>query len=213
MKIYCIGVDKASLAAEEVRRSDVRFAFFSAVGTWTNEREPCEVCGWHWQKKVPPLLVQWEPSSDVIGDFSWDGPYGYSFVVKEPVAAALAAMGFECQFFPVEYVKPERAARTVPFPYSGPKLLWGQCTQEVGLDMEASGVEQSSSCEVCGDSRYTFRFEGIVIRREMWGRQKMFRIGTNGRSAATFVTEEGRRLLEDKGFSNLPFLAAGEILE
>lgn len=197
-----------------VRMKSVAFAHFSALGTWADERVPCKICGWHWQTIVPPLLVQWEPSTDVIGDFSWDGPFGYTFVVKESVAESLRAMHFECDFLPVSFMSPERKrnARCVPYPYTGPKLLWGECGTFVDLDQEASHVELTSSCPACGDVRYTFRNSGIVIRREKWGGQRMFRITTNGRSAATFVSEEGLQLILDAGFSNVAFSEAGEIV-
>jgi hypothetical protein len=196
-----------------VEMRSVEYAHFSALGTWEYEREPCKICGWHWQTIVPPLLVQWEPSTDVTGDVSWDGPFGYTFVVRQQVAKALNAMHFDCSFLPVEYVKPERKRNTVPFPYRGPRLLWGRCSASVELDMAASAVTLESSCSACGDVRYTFRNKGIVIRPTSWKGQKMFRITTNGRSGATFVTEEARRLLEGARFSNISFSEAGQILQ
>jgi hypothetical protein len=211
MRIYCLGKHETTL--EEYMAPS--FACFSAVGTWIDEREECEACGWHWQRIAPPLLVQWAPSSDVIGDFSWDGPFGYVFVVKHRVVRFMKANGFGARFLPVKVVPPtsKRKTKIVPFPYTGPKLTWCECNTFVNLDMRASKVALESSCPVCGDVRYTFRFKGIVIRRKEWHGEKMFRITTNGRSAATFVTEEGRRLLEDQGFTNLAFSEAGEIVK
>lgn len=191
---------------------EVAYAHFSVVGTWANERESCRVCGWHWQTIIPPLLVQWEPSTDVIGDFSWDGPFGYTFIVKNQVAEALKAIQIECEFFRAEHVSPERKRNTVPFPYNGPTLFWGQCSAIVDLDMKASGVTRESSCSACGDVRYTFRNNGIVIRRRQWADHKMFRIATNGHSDATFVSEEGRRIIEEFGCSNIAFTEAGYIV-
>jgi hypothetical protein len=189
----------------------VPFAHFSVLGTWADEREPCKVCGWHWQTLVAPLLLQWEPSTDVIGDFSWDGPFGYTFVVKAHVAHALKAIQFECYFHPVEYVKPERKRKTVQFPDQGPRLFWVQCSTRLELDPAASGVKLESSCSACGDVRYTFRNNGILIPASAWSGQRLFRITTNGRSDATFVTQEGRRLIENAGLSNISFSEAGQI--
>jgi hypothetical protein len=39
----------------------------------------------------------------------------------------------------------------------------------------------------------------------------MFRITTNGKSLATFVTEDCRNLIQDAGFTNIGFTDAGEI--
>jgi len=192
--------------------STARFAHFSVTGTWVYRREPCKTCGYYWQETVAPLLVQWEPSSEMIGDFSWDGPFGYVFVVKSGVAEMLHSMHLECRFLPVDYVKPDRKRSTVPFPYDGPTLLWGQCTETVNVDMKASQVNVESSCSECGDVRYTFRDSGIIVRRKQMQQLKMFRIATNG-PALTFVTEEGRRLIENAALSNIAFSEAGQIIE
>ena len=213
MKIYCLGLNEQFLAPEDIPIASVRFAFFSAVGTWTDEREPCKACGWHWQALAPPLLVQWERSSTEIGDFSWDGPYGTICVVKTSVAERLTKLGFDCHFSAVDYVKPNKKRRTVPFPYTGPRQLWLQSSPMVDLDMGASGVKLESCCDVCGDMRYTFRYEGIAIHRDQWNGRKIFRISTNGRADTMFVSEEGLRLLEETGFTNVQVRAAGEIVD
>lgn len=212
MKIFLLGMYENPTADRLAEMKMAAFAHFSVVGTWANEREPCNACHWHWQTLVPPLVVQWEPSADHVGDFSWDGPFGQTFVVKEDVAEHLKAMQFQCIFFPVTYVEPERKRRTVSFPYEGPRLLWCECSLKLELDMAASGVRLENSCTVCGNVNYTFKNSGIVIRRSSWNGQGMFRIATNGRSDATFVTAEGRRFIENAGFSNVRFSEAGEIV-
>ncbi len=194
------------------KMKSVRFAHFAVVGTWVDERQVCESCGWHWQKLAPPLVIQWEASSDHIGDFSWDGPFGYDFVVKESVAKRLRTLRFECGFLPVDFVKPEQKRNTIAFPYPGPKLLWAECSARLDLDFRASNVRMESSCSECGDVRYTFRNKEIAIRREAWTGQKMFRITSDGRSSATFVTEEGRRILQEEAFTNIGFSEAGNIV-
>jgi hypothetical protein len=59
-----------------------RFAECSVVGSWTKGGKPCKACQLTSQDLTEPLLVEWEPGSDVIGDFSW---CGYTAVVKEEV--------------------------------------------------------------------------------------------------------------------------------
>jgi hypothetical protein len=39
----------------------------------------------------------------------------------------------------------------------------------------------------------------------------MFRITTNGQSTATFVTEEGRQMIEREEFTNIAFSEVGQI--
>jgi hypothetical protein len=212
VKIYRIGMYANPNVERLAAMKTAPFAHFSAVGTWAYRREPCQVCTYYWQTKVPPLLVQWEPSSAEIGDFSWDGPFGLSFIVKNRVAKALKALRFECRFLPVEYVKPKRRRYVVQFPYEGPKLLWGQCSAVVELDKKPSRVKQLSSCPACGDVRHTILLKGITISRRMWNGEKMFTIATNG-PEMMFVTEEGRRMIEKAGFSNIAFSEAGQILD
>jgi len=213
LKIFLLGMYENPTSDRLIGMKSAPFTHFSAVGTWANEKEPCQTCNWHWQRIVSPLVVQWEPSTDLIGDFSWDGPFGHTFVVKESVAERLKTTQFECSFYPVEYVKPERDRSTVQFPYEGEKLLWCECSAKLDVDMTASGIRLESSCPACGDVRYTFKRKGIVIRRSNWNDHKMFRIATNGRSDATFVTDEGRRFIENASFSNIQFSEAGEIVE
>lgn len=211
--MYRIGMYANPTTDRLMTMKSVAYAHFSVLGTWVSDRAPCEACGWHWQHYGTPLLVQWEPSTDVIGDFSWDGPFGYTFVVKDEVAQRLRSFGFGCKFLPVEYVAPDVSRpNSVPFPYNGPKLSWGLCESFVDLDMNASAVTVNESCRGCGRIAYTFRYDGIVIRRKDWRGQKMFRITTNGTSTATFVSEEGRMLIEHERFTNIAFSEAGEIV-
>lgn len=212
MKIYYIGMYENPTVDRLAAITSVEFAHFSSMGTWAYRQEPCKKCDYYWQELVPPLLVQWEPSSERIGDFSWDGPFGFTFVVRKNVADAFVSLGLECRFAPVVVVRPERKRNTVRFPYNGPELFWGQCSATVDLDMEASGVFRESSCPACGDTRYTFRNSGIVIRRKDWDQQHMFQISTNG-PACVFVTAVGRRKIEEAGFLNIAFTEAGQIVE
>jgi hypothetical protein len=191
------------------------FAYFSAIGTWASIREPCKACGWHWQVYSPPLLMQWERSTDLIGDFSWDGPFGYLYVVRENVATKLHEMQFDCSFLPTEYVPLKRKLnmrQRTWYPHESPNLLWGVCDTFVDLDMKLSSVELISSCSVCGAQRFTFRNNGIVIRRRNWRGNMMFRVTTNSNSLATFVTEQGRKLIQKADLSNVAFSEAGEII-
>ena len=232
------------------------FAHFSAVGTWSPSEGCCPECTGSSQVRIEPMLVEWEPSTDIVGDFSWDGPFGYEFIVKEHVADCFRDHSFQCNFLRVEHVAPatnlstvenhgipsqilknlppdvanivatdrgvlgaakmttpRRRVRRVEFPYTGPTLLWPDCYAVVDLDYKASHVEVERVCSTCERTHYTFRNSGIVIRRKEWSGEKMFRIRTNGKSAATFVTDEGRAEIEAARISNVAFTYAGEIVE
>lgn len=214
MKIYRIGMYENPTTESLMAMKSIAFAHFSALGTWS-EGEVCGVCGLHTYDIVAPLLVRWERSSSAAGDFSWDGLFGYMFIVRERVVEFFRARQMECEFLTVEYVPPERraGAACVAYPYAGPTLFWGNCETYLELDMPASDVAVTKSCAACGGVDYTFRSRGIVIPRENFHGEKLFRIKTNGRSAATFATEEAHHLIRNAGLSNIAFSEAGEILD
>ena len=218
MKIYCIAMHDKATTDDLLESSDVldSFAHFSALGTWSKGKGICKTCGSSSQDYIEPLLVQWEPSSDVIGGFSWNGPWGYLFVVTESVVTFFRQHKFECSFLDVEYVEPDKFGKRwkcAPYPYSGPKQFWGKCETFVDLDLKVNNVKLEINCSECGRKKHTFRYEGIVIPRSNWNGETLFRITTNGKSLATFVTEEGRQLIEVAGFSNIAFRPAGEIVD
>jgi hypothetical protein len=214
VRIYRIGMYENPTTDGLLAMKSVAYAYFSVLGKWVSKRDPCNACGWHWQELGPPLLIGWEPSADVLGDFSWNGPFGYTFLVKEHAAARLRDMQVACDYFPVEYTAPIRAgsAKCVAIPYVGPQLTGALCQSFVELDMHASEVTKTKSCSVCGWLKYSFRYDGIVIRERDWHGENMFRITTNGRSEATFVTEHGREMIEREQLTNIAFSEAGEIM-
>lgn len=69
LKIYRIGMYEDPTTDRLMAMKSVDFAHFAALGTWS-EGSVCKVCDAHTSDYIPPLLVQWERSTDVIGDFS-----------------------------------------------------------------------------------------------------------------------------------------------
>ncbi len=213
MRIYLIGKHE-NATADRVRQIESKFADFSAVGTWVDDGSRCDACGWHGQSLSEPLLVQWEPGVDAVGDFSWDGPFGYVALITDRVVAFFHTHDFRCDLLSVKYVPPEPCGNEfVSYPYTGPKQHWVKCTSIVDLDTDGSKVEVKLSCGECGRVKYTFRNQGIVIPKRNWHGEKIFRITTNGRSLATFVTEEARCEIEENAFTNIAFSLAGEIVD
>ncbi len=193
---------------------DYRFAECSVVGSWSKGGKPCKACQLTTQDLTEPLLVEWEPGSDVIGDFSWGG---YTAVVKEEVKSFFERSHFECQFGIVKVVPfPERIKKSkipqAPFPYTGPVLHWLRPTEFVELDEKQSCVNIRVDCQECGQKDYTFRRTGLVIKATALGNRKLFRIKQFGKSKATFVTEEVATQLTHAGFSNFHCHEAGVIV-
>jgi hypothetical protein len=187
----------------------LQFARFSAVGTW-KEGPTCKECEHTPATYTEPFQVEWEPESDNIGDFSWSG---YSVVVKATVGAQLVEKGIECSLGRVEFIRPttpRRKRKIVPFPYEGPKLKWLMPTKVVALDLEESGIPLLLECRSCGRKKYKFKTKGLVIPKANWHGVKMFRLAQFG-SQATFVTEEGKKVIEGLHVTNVTFKKAGII--
>ena len=148
-----------------------------------------------------------------IGDFSWDGPFGYLSLVTQNVVNFFH--DYDCAFHSVEYVIAQQAAGSpiVPRLHEGTKLLWLESTRFVHLDPDASDVSIKRLCGKCGRVKYSFCKHGIVIPKANWNGEKIFRLTENGPSFATFVTDEARREIEVRGFSNVSFTPAGKIMD
>ena len=117
------------------------FASFAHFGTWEKFKDFCKECTAPASKLVEPLHIEWEPSSDLIGDFSW---CGFTTIVLPKVKEFLVNNGFECRFGKVEVFKNTSAKkrdRIVPFPYTGPELNWLIPKKRLNLDIEKSGLE------------------------------------------------------------------------
>lgn len=172
----------------------------------------CPVCTGSTADRIEPLLAQWEPDSDAIGDFSWSG--GYTAAVTSRARKVLQTSGFECSFGVVELVQPDAdtwGKVCVPYPYTGPELSWLMPTECILLDERKTGIS-GGPCPGCGEPEYPFKREGIVIDRSGWGGRLMFRIRQFGKSDATFVTEQAVERRRNAGLTNLGCHEAGLIM-
>jgi len=193
-------------------RKASEFAHFATVGTW-KERGYCPHCTSVGAEIVAPLLMEWEPGSENIGDFSWD--LGYVFVAKGRVRRELASIEFGLSFFPVRHVpyseKRYRSKPRVAVPYKGEPLYWAVPKVFLPLNEKKSRVKMEERCTVCGYTKKTFRKSSIVIDGPDWHGENVFRISQNGNSQASFVTETGMTILSEAKYTNLRFLKAGKI--
>lgn len=190
---------------------DYQFARFSHVGTWT-KGEICRTCGQGTSRLIEPLLIEWEPDSDVIGDFSW---CGYTMVISQKVKKYMTTKAWECDFGAVEVVstgnKIPKNKKKVPFPYTGDELSWVMPKEYIRLNEENSSVKLEIDCPACKQKKYTFRRAGIQIDKENWDGSNMFRIEQYGKSSATFLTEKALEECRSAGFTNLRYIEAGII--
>jgi len=160
------------------------FACFDLEGTWKNidsRTGLCPECTAPPRKiRVKPIVISWEPGSDVIGDFIWS--MGGSFpLVQEHVFAKLKQRfsGFEAG--PVKMVQaPElkrpvrRSKRVKPrvrLPYKGPPLCELWITVSFRADLNASTIRRVEKCSTCGYQRW--EVDGIETIKSRWNKDRM----------------------------------------
>ena len=185
------------------------FASFSHVGTWTDGKI-CDACGQGTSRLTEPLLIEWDPGSDRIGDFSW---CGYSFVVPPGVVTYFEQNSLACSFGRTQVIKPTEKTKLprVPYPYQGVRLSWAIGESMVNMDVDRSGTQLDSDCAQCGQRHYTFVRQGIVVPISEWHGQAVFLLKQFEKSGAMFVTEDTLQGLISAGFTNIGYMHAGTI--
>jgi hypothetical protein len=119
---------------------DRRYAVAVRRGTWTKDEHGHSV-------RIPPLLIEWEPGSTEIGDFCWPG-FGDEMAVKRNVAEELRANFSGFELHEVQYVARAKGSKrrlSIPFPYTGPKLVDLQATRNVTFNPARSTVVRDDS--------------------------------------------------------------------
>jgi hypothetical protein len=206
--------------------SDLRYARASRRGTW--EGTPA--------RRVRPLVIEWEPDSDLVGDFTWPG-FDTDIVIMERVGKALkeaGVTGFELA--PVQMVdnseESKRASKKprVKLPYVGPQLwdLW--VTARAQLDRDRSSVKMLGK-QADGSEQY--EVSGVERREAIWDQQRMelvkrrhpridgqglfVRAETGIFRIAEFpgwilCVDEVKQLIESHSLTNVSFLEMGEVV-
>ena len=205
-----------------------QFARASRVGGTWQEGE--------YRERRRPLTIEWEPDSDVVGDFTWPG-LGTDIVLAARVGEALAGAhveGYELR--PVrmqpnsESAKRRSKKRVVKLPYQGPQLwdLW--VTRWVQLDRQRSTVTEERG----QGGVLVYKVSGVEGEETSWDQQRMElvrrvrpRVQGHGIFLAPirgifrveevpawiFCTDDVKRLFEEHGFTNVSFFEMGEALD
>jgi hypothetical protein len=153
---------------------DFHFAHASRRGTWSTA-QPCKHCGAHGQERIRPLVMEWEPDSDRIADFTWTGSSTDPAVTESVVEALrMRFRGFEPG--PVEMVqdpklvRPTRITkRTKPrvwLPYEEPPLFDLWVVAWVHADLDLSTIKIVKQCNMC--RRVVYEVSGIETWRSEW---------------------------------------------
>ena len=200
---------------------DPAYASATIRGTWTPGRGPCPECKASTSELLAPLVVEWEPGSDVVGDFVWPG-FDNVVVVSDRVRRALEEQ-FPCDFRPVEMRQDpgvrrpaKQTGRTKPrvwLPYRGPPLWWWLVPLgSASLDMKASNWTYEKHCSTCGKEHWRVPRENrhTIVDRSSWTGHDIFTIRGAG---WVFCTEKVRIWIAGQGFLNVAFTRDGWISE
>lgn len=224
---------------------DTSFARAGRLGTWYPDPGPgtCPECGASRQRRIPPMIMEWLPDSDVIADFTWPGG---DMVVTQQVWASLKERFQGLEFGPVEMwqdpklKRPKRVTkRTKPrvwLPYEGPPLreLW--VTSWAHADMERSSIRLIKTCATCGTRFHDLT--GVEERKHRWDpiEKELIEIhipreegkgvyvkqadlrnadifGLHELPGSVFCVERVKAFIEQEQFTNVSFLEMGKVLK
>lgn len=199
---------------------DEIFADASVFGTYL-KNPPCPACGAGRWERIRPLVIEWEPGSTTIADFTWPACLG-ELVITDAVKKALGTRKIpSISFGPVEmYQNPKLKQPTRPnarskarvwLPYSGPKLWDLEVKSYCHLNLEKSRRVLRKECELCKTQELDVVDPGapLVIEPDTWDGAPVFRIREVGE--VVFVLEDVKALLQAKRFTNLEMKPRGTI--
>src|SRR6266498_180348 len=200
---------------------DYRFAQALRRGTWYPKGATiCPECNTSRQKRVSPLIIEWEPGSDVIGDFVCPGDD--ELVLTQKVRDVFERQFQEIEFGPVEFWQEPRlkqpkkiTPRSKPrvwLPYTGPALWDVIPMKSCNLNHAKSGVSIVKECRTCGKTIYKtppWNQRHLVVDPATWNSENIFHI--HEYSGGIFCTERVKGFVEKSGFTNISFLEDGEI--
>ena len=188
-----------------------------------------------YRERKHPIIIEWEPDSDIIGDFTWPG-LATDILVTDRVGSIITASqveGFELLTVEMrENSEPKKRpskGRRVRLPYSGPRLwdLW--VTAWTHIDRSRSTITVTER----EDGSVAYEVSGVERRERIWDQRQMELVTkisprTEGQGlfvppirgifrieefpAWVFCTNDIKQLIEKHGFTNVSFLEMGEVL-
>jgi hypothetical protein len=217
---------------------DPAFAQAGRRGSWSESPGVCPECTGSRQHRIPPLVLEWQPGADVVGDFVWVGP---DLACRRQVIEALSARFLGPVGGPVEMAQDAKVRRTpraksrVWLPYEGPELRELLTDVIVPFDPKRSSVRVEKVCSTCG--RVFRAVDGLEhwkttwdVKRRQGTRKKIPRPPGCGYLVADadrgdagifspiddeigvvmLCTDEVKRFIEAQHPTNISFLEAGE---
>lgn len=208
--------------------SERKFAYASTTGACWDEKR---------KVRRQPLIVEWEPSSTVIGDFNVDF---WGVFVKREVAEELIRLGVRgFEPGPVEVRENSersnrRAKNRVKFPYEGPPLAELWVTKWVHMNPKKTTYE----LETLSDGKVRKRLIGTARKETDWNREtlecterwiprepgKGLYVRNEGLDGCQLFsvyefpvcgplcTDEFKKLVESRRYTNVAFSEIGEVV-
>jgi hypothetical protein len=198
---------------------DGRYAEAFLEGTFVKKGK-CPKCRREPSKRVSPLVIEWEPGSAEIADFTWPASLDER-VVTQRVKDCIEQHGFSgATFGPVKMIetttvkKPKRiTSRTKPrvwLPYKGPPLWDLSIVSECALDLAASKRYLMESCDECGHQIWASPPGApLVVTKSSWDGADIFRI--QGVGGLMFVVKKVKQALEEIRPTNVHLEERGTI--
>jgi len=201
-----------------------KFAHAYVEGTYI-EHPDCPKCGAFQEERISPLVIEWEPGSDLIADFTFLMILEV-VLIKDPVREFLKMKGFTgFEFGPVTMIqnpklkKPlrpnRRSTRRVWLPYEGPPLSELKIAPSCDLNYEKSRWTLLAECDTCHTKQFSDDKgrglpyeESLIVDGSTWNGSDFFRLHGN---PITYVTERAAEALQSANFSNLRIRRRGFI--
>jgi hypothetical protein len=187
--------------------------------------------------RAQPLILVWEPGSDLVGDFVWPG-FGSEVVAAGQVFAAFESSFAGFERGPIEMVEEPDLGRVgeprVTLPYEGPTLYELWTTAWANADVDRSTIRLDRRCGTCGtefwevngvehwdsvfdpNQRQLVRSRvgrdpqsGIYLRRKDLAGADVFRVAQF--PGWVFCTDPVRVLVHERRFTNVDFLEMGDV--
>lgn len=194
------------------------------------------------RERAPGIEVAWVPGSDKVGDFVWDISFCCPLVQQRVFDALREKfVGIEAWPIEMVQTKtkPKRMTkRTKPrvwLPYEGPPLVELRATTVVPVNWERSTIRIERACDHCGYVSY--RVEGVERHRSRFDKSKMELISIHDRrrtgegvfinstdlgaldffyikewTGEILCTDEAKAFMEERGYTNVRFLEAGDVI-
>lgn len=209
--------------------NDHRFAVGSRIGTWKEENGKSQ--------RVPPLVIEWERGSTIIGDFVWPG-FDFELVAKEHVFRTLRDEFGGIKAEPVQIVPLRRKPRRIV--EDGNLHTWSahvdlvdiwilthvavdleKSTRQLvvhedgGTEYEFGGIEHVDWYTVPGalvpECRRVPRLPGagIFVKSDALKGQSFFKV--NQCPAWNFCTDRVRDFILERQYTNVDFFEMGEL--